>query len=202
MADEQIEKTKQHVAIPQKKKPGPKSPSPKAARTIKILLEKGGISVGEAMRQAGYAETTSQDPSKLTRTTAYVEAMNRAGLDTESLASVHRSLVYARITECTKFPMVYGRKNKKKQITDEQIKAIIECDGYSELLYIIDDKFNHQRLAYFSKPDKDARGQGLNLAMKARGDFAPVEHGGSIGLYKLESQEKSAMQKLLDENRT
>ena len=64
-------------------------PTQKAKGTAKTIGEKVGIPIGMAMRENGYAISTSESPKKLTDTNGWKELMNQQ-LPDKDLAEVHR----------------------------------------------------------------------------------------------------------------
>lgn len=78
-------------------------PTLKQEKAIRIVLDNNGMSVGEAMRQAGYPATTASNPQQLTRSKAWEELMEEH-LPDKLLAEKHRELLMAdkKITQYKK----------------------------------------------------------------------------------------------------
>ena len=66
----------------------PRKPTRKQKRAVKILSENVGMSVGTAMRQAGYSEGTALNPDHLTDSKGFTELMEEY-LPDDKLAQVH-----------------------------------------------------------------------------------------------------------------
>jgi hypothetical protein len=62
--------------------------TPKQKRAIKLLFDNVGMSVGEAMRQAGYAENSCVNPQILTESDAFKKAFEDAGVTDKAAAQV------------------------------------------------------------------------------------------------------------------
>lgn len=72
-----------------------KKPSIRAKRAAKILVENGGKSVADAMRDAGYSKATARNPQKLTGQKTWKELMEHY-LPEEKVARVHSELLDAK----------------------------------------------------------------------------------------------------------
>jgi hypothetical protein len=60
----------------------------KQKKAIKLLFDNLRMPIGEAMRQAGYAENTCLHPQNLTESDAFKEAFTKAGVTDEAAAKV------------------------------------------------------------------------------------------------------------------
>lgn len=144
----------------------------KQAKAINVLLEKGG-SVGNAMRIAGYSEATIKNPDHLTKSKAYKDILNEAGLTDEVLSKKHISLLNSSRLEKESF--LATKKNRRWiHYSDDQIKLAIE--GTTErptgckLSYI--KLFPHEKVAVFRIPDNAAQSKALEMGYKVKDHFA------------------------------
>lgn len=65
-----------------------RKPTRKQKRAVKLLSDNVGMSVGEAMRQAGYSELTAENPDHLTKAKGFAELVEEY-LPDWRLAEVH-----------------------------------------------------------------------------------------------------------------
>lgn len=177
-----------------KKQPNKRKPTFKQAKAIKELVTNGGISTAEAMRRAGYSPNTALDPTKLTKSKAYKDMLDDAGLTDEMLANSHRELIQA--SELRDFKFRHKQSKKLVEIDssdpkwdskgrDRQFKEIIEpihtprktinamiskIPG-AKLVHVEADEYN--TTAYYTVPNHNARKSGQELAYKVKGHMAP-----------------------------
>lgn len=72
----------------------PRKPTRKQKKAVKYLVENGGSSTAEAMREAGYSEAMIQTPQKLTEAKGFLELIEQY-LPDHDLADIHRQGLYA-----------------------------------------------------------------------------------------------------------
>lgn len=144
-----------------KKQKKNKKPTIKQAGAIKELVEKGGkISIGKAMRNAGYSSKTAKNPKKLTDSKAWDELMEEYLPDRE-LAKVHHGLLKSMRIE----HMVFPTNIKDKEI-DELLKSV-NCQ-VRKIMH--GDQAIH---CWFWSPNDKARNDALDKAYKLKGKYAP-----------------------------
>lgn len=73
-------------------------PTLKQKKAIKELVENGGTSVSQAMRNAGYSDATAKTPQKLTESDGWRELMAKH-LPDDLLATVHEEGLKATFTD-------------------------------------------------------------------------------------------------------
>ena len=146
-----------------------RKPTIKQAGAIKELVEKGGkISVGKAMRKAGYSPQTAKNPKKLTDSKAWDRLMEEYLPDRE-LAKVHYGLLKSMRIEHMVFPT-----NIKDEEIDELLKSV-NCQVR---------KIQHGDMAihcWFWSPNDKARNDALDKAYKLKGKYAPEKTDLSSG---------------------
>lgn len=125
-------------------------------KVVQKLVEDSGISVGQAMRDAGFNPGYAKNPQYLKDTLKFNKLLKKY-LPDDTLTKKHNQLL-----ESGKISQFVFRLDA----TDEEIKAILE-DAGSRFLYIK----NHPtgRTAYFTAPDNDAQLKALDLAYKLKG---------------------------------
>lgn len=105
-------------------------PSAKALQVAKLMSENIGMSKGEAMRLAGYSESTSKTPQRLTDQKSWNELMDEK-LPEELVVETHKGLLTAMAldhqsfatgfrTEAEKMMYIEDLKNQYKNAKDEQ----------------------------------------------------------------------------------
>lgn len=84
--------TKRAPSGPQslEKKRGPKNPTLKQKKAVKILIENPRKSVSAAMREAGYSEASATHPADLTRSQSFQQLMEEMGLSDGTLVNTLR----------------------------------------------------------------------------------------------------------------
>jgi len=145
----------------------------KQQRAIAIYMENHGtISVGEAMRQAGYTAASAKNPKLLTDSLDWQEAMEKYLPDVELLAR-HRDLLEAKKVEHVVYP--FG-------LEEMVIKELLESVGCTPRHHEFHQNGVH---VWFWAPDQGARAKALDLAYKLKGKMTKkVEHSGTVdGLF-------------------
>lgn len=142
---------------------------------LKLLSENigGGMSFGEAMREAGYSKNYSEEPQLLRRTESWQKLVEKNLPDT-LLTRTHTSLLKsARIDHMT-FPPFNKKRNKKgEQITDEEIVELLDTVNCTVKKIVHGEQARH---IYFWSPDNLARDRALDKAYKLKGKYEPEEH--------------------------
>jgi hypothetical protein len=123
---------------------------------LSIFLENPGISLGESMRQAGYAEASAKNPQELRGSKAWLELMNKAITD-EELVEKHHELLSANRIEHMVFPL---------GMDEADIKTLLNSVG------CVPQKVKHGEQAihvWYWSPDNLTRGKAIELAYKLKG---------------------------------
>lgn len=147
--------------------------TPKQTRAIAIYMENHGtISVGEAMRRAGYSDASAKNPKLLTDSDDWEEAMDKYLPDVELLGK-HRELLEAKKVEHVVYPL---------GLDQMVIKELLNDVGCTPRHYEITPSGMH---VWFWAPDQAARAKALDLAYKLKGKMTKkVEHSGAVdGLF-------------------
>lgn len=175
---------------------------------FKKTVENGG-NVSKAMRDAKYGKT-SKNPKKLTQSKGWQELMDEY-LPEKDLARVHKELTLSTKVDHMVFPLgpededdinFSGAKvfKKEKEDTDEaelpepyKERTTLTDKEIIEMLAEVNCKVRRivhgetARHVYFWAPDSKARKDGLDMAYKLRGSYAPdkKEISGELGLASL-----------------
>ena len=144
----------------------------KQKRAAAIFVEKRGISVSGAMREAGYSVNTAKNPRNLTASDAWAELIEKA-LPDKQLLTAHKKLFKSVVIEHMVFPL---------NMDDDEIKALLRTVGCTV------KKFKHGETAthvWFWSPDRGAQAKALKLAYELKGKLKQkIEHSGSVdGLF-------------------
>lgn len=118
-------------------------------------------SIGAILRASGYAKSTSERPSLVTRSQGFRELMEKEFPDAE-VASIHKSLLGAKRLD----HMVFSTT-----IDDKEIKELITSAGCVLRKIAHSDQAKH---VYFWAPDNTARDHALDKLYKLKGRYAPV----------------------------
>lgn len=116
-----------------------------------------GITPTEAMRQAGYAESSLKNPKVLTESLDWQEAMDKF-LPDMKLLEKHNQLMEAKKIERAEFPLWLGQ---------EKIKEILEEAGCQPRNFEINPVIEVIHVWYWA-PDTAAQSKALELAYKLK----------------------------------
>lgn len=150
--------------------------SNKQQMAIQLYMENRGMSVGEAMRQAGYSEASAKNPKNLTSSAAWQEMMDKYLPDIE-LVAVHREQLASKKLDSEVFPL---------GLDELVIKSLLEEVGCTiRHREIVPEGKNAGIHVWFWAPDQAARSRALDLAYKLKGKMTQkVEHSGAVdGLF-------------------
>lgn len=165
-------------------------PTIKQRKAINKLVESGG-SISGAMRLAGYSAKTAKTPKKLTESNAWNELMGNY-LNDEDLAKKHNELLNSTRIDHMVFPL--GPKSRAEELdlskmpkeietmldaqqamamttlTDEDIKEMLASVNCTVRRIVHGETARH---VYFWSADNKARKEGLDMAYKLKGKYAP-----------------------------
>ena len=107
-------------------------PNERQKLAFKIFLEnRGKMSMGEVMRQAGYSETSSQAPTSLTNTRGWQILLNRH-LSEDFLANKHKYLLDGRRKEETQvraLDMAYKLRGSYAPTESKNLNVNVKADA-------------------------------------------------------------------------
>lgn len=127
---------------------------------MKVL---NGSTISKAMKEVGYSETTASTTGKLTRTDGWKQLLETY-LPEESLARAHKELLNSTRIDHLVFPL------KTEELTDDHITEMLD-DVNCKVRKIVHSE--HSRHVYFWSADNKARKDGLDMAYKLIGKYAP-----------------------------
>lgn len=158
----------------------------KQKKAIKKLVENGG-NISKAMREAGYSKKTSKTPKKLTESKAFIELMEKMGLDDKTLTKQHLNLMNSHRLDHMTFPLgpieeeekdedeaedesAYTFTEERTKLTDKEIEELLQSANCVVRRIVHGE---HARHVYFWAPDNKAKKDALDMAYKVKGHYAP-----------------------------
>lgn len=114
-----------------------------------------GAKLSHAMKEVGYASSTSKTTGKLTRTKGWQELLDKS-LSDRRLLEAHNELLDARQPAYFTFA---------KTLSDEEITGHVEAAGFRVIVIRNSDK---GKLAFYSTVDTNARKSALDMAYKLK----------------------------------
>lgn len=182
---------------------------------FKLLHENPRMSQGDALRAAGFAESTALHPADVFQSKSYLALLEEQMSDTADVAT-HVDLLRAQHLDHMVFAL--GPKNEKdkaKWIEEQKQKALKAGREFDEKETLTDidiaemlrevgctvRKIVHRETArdvYFWSPDNVARDKALDKSYKLKGKYAPEKH--AVAVFSLGALLKRAEEnKELDE---
>ncbi len=170
---------------------GTKITSPRQKKAIDLVVESGGLkAVSVAMVEAGFSPATAKNPSKLTKSKAWIEIMEKHFSDTD-LAKAHKELMHSTRIDHMVFPL--GPSEEEDEGTDDEsvlARALapettsLTDEEIKEMLAEVNCKVRRivhgqtARHVYFWAVDNKARKDALDMAYKLKAKYAPerTEH--------------------------
>lgn len=145
----------------------------RAKKVIKKMVEitkkkDRKMTKGKILKDAGYSDNYSKQPSKFFKTKT-VQELRAKYLPMDLIYKVHNELLAAAEISHYIFPVIKG----KKELTDQEIKDIIESTPGCELIYIKRGDNYMGTVAFFRAPDNNSRDKALDKAYKIYGNYAP-----------------------------
>jgi hypothetical protein len=132
----------------------------------KIVEKKGKCGVSKAMRDVGFSPRYAHNPQQFLKTKTAQELMKEY-LPDELIAKKHNELLNAAEIQHYIFP----HEPKKKQLSNEEVKEIVESVPGCRLIYVKRDKFSGTT-AYFQAPNGKIQKDAVDMAYKLFGSYA------------------------------
>ena len=121
------------------------------------------ITIGRILREAGYSETVSLSPTKVTESKGFKQLLDEF-LPDSKLAAVHDQLLDAKTLD------TYQMDAK---LTDEEVTKIVEDIKGCKVRKIVRFPKQDTVTVYFYRPDNLTRDRALDKGYKLRGHYAP-----------------------------
>lgn len=148
----------------------------KARAVAKLIVENPGMGLGPAMIAVGYAPLTAKTPSNLTNSKAWNDLLDEY-LPRSDVLETHKGLLKASNLDHQTFPL------ETPALTDAHIIEMFTELNCKVRRIVHGEQARH---VYFWAADNRARKDGLEMAYKLRGDYAPEKHlHGHFSLLKL-----------------
>lgn len=168
---------------------GPKNPTIKQKKAIKIMGENGGV-VSAAMIAAGYSPATAKNPEKLTKS----QGFKTLGAEIPNSLVIKKHFDLLQQKQLSYFVF-------NKDMPDEEIKDHLLANGLEVISIRPSDK---GKMAFYSLNDATAIAKGLDMAYKLKGSYAPEKHDlkGVVGDIsgEIKQQVESAIENFLNDN--
>lgn len=150
-----------------------REPSLKAKKAFIDVVE-NGRSVSSAMVAAGYSENTAKVPGKLTKSKSWQQMMEEY-LPDKMLAQAHQSLISATKLDHMVFPLEGSKQTKqldkeRSKLSDEDIIEMLAEVGCTVRKIVHGEQARH---VYFWAADHKPRKDGIDMAYKLKGSYAP-----------------------------
>lgn len=149
------------------------------------------VSISKEMRESGvYSETTSTKPDKLTKSKGW-QALIKTYLGDGLLSQTHHDLLKSTTLDHMTFPLgVRTNLEKEEEYEKRKAKAIEKGEDYKHVDILSDEEIKEllasvnctvkkivhgeqARYVYFWSADNRARKDGLDMAYKLTGKYAP-----------------------------
>lgn len=153
--------------------------------TLKNMVEKGGKTKWEILKEAGYSDAVQHNPSKIYGSKKIIEALNDIWINDSFLALKQKSHLNARKIEIkdTYYSWEEYEENPKK-IKEEIEKELEEDMPWSRVIKLIPRITRKQDMyvsVRFSYPEYMVQDKALDKIYKLRWDYAPEKKEVSAG---------------------
>jgi len=156
--------------------------------------------MGKIMKSVGYSTAYSKNPKQLKGTETFQELL-KIFIPESKTVRRHGELQDFSSIEHYTFPSV-GKGKKKRDLSNKEIKMIVESVPGCKLIYIKPD-FYAGKIAFFQAPDGKIRVNAVDMAYKLYGVYAAekieltrkYEHLSNADLATLEKQLKDFLLK-------
>ncbi len=128
--------------------------------------------VGKVLQEAGYSESVSESPQRVTESKGFIELMDEMGLSDDALIKKNQQLLDAKRLNQMHFDPA---------IDDKEIEEIIKEAGCTLLkIALVEVEYTtkkgevktfEKKLCFYSSPDALAQQKALDTALKVKGKF-------------------------------
>lgn len=164
----------------------PKKPLKKATilqrKALKIAMENNG-NLSKAMKEAGYAPSTSKNPHLLKQSDGWKELMKATGLDDKSLLKISKRHTEAKVLRTMMVDPL---------VTDSEVIEVLqacECVFLKSVIVEVtyttkkgEEKTFEKKNIFYSAPDTLAQDRALDKLYKIRGAYSPEREGGTVAV--------------------
>lgn len=167
-----------------------------AHRVLDNIVKGKKPGVGQAMVDVGYSPKTAQHATHYVTSTKEWQDALEDYFPRDMLANAHRELIGAAQIQHYEFPK--SPDAKKKELTNDQIREIVESVDGCRLIYVKDAKY--YKVAYFQVPDGRIRKDAIELAYKLKKQLTPdavIVDNRKTRIAKLSNKELAELQKKL-----
>lgn len=135
----------------------------KLAEIVRKSKGQKNITIGKILREAGYKESVSESPTKVTQSKGFIELLSEYMPD-DMVAKAHKDLLNAAKLDSYKMDA---------KLTDKDIIDIVESVGGCKVRKILRSKSDLFCTVYFWSPDGNSRKAAIDMFNKIKGNYAP-----------------------------
>lgn len=132
-------------------------------KVLQSIMENHGISVSQAMRDAGYSEAYASNPHEFVNTKSF-QALVDDVFPAEEIVALHIQLLNKRVIRHMDFPL---------SMKDSEIHSMFDGTTCSELQNIVKLTKEDKKRAYYLERDIKAVIWALDTYHKIMGNYAP-----------------------------
>lgn len=145
----------------------------RARKVLTLINENPSKGIGAAMIEVGYAPLTAAQPHNLTKSKVWLDLLDEY-LPRNEVLEAHRGLLKASQVQTVTF------ESPSETFTDEYIAKLFSERACTVIRTVRRTQtyapYKDEVLVYFWAADQRARKDGLEMAYKLRGDYAPEKH--------------------------
>ncbi|QQS44392.1 hypothetical protein IPM65_02210 [Candidatus Roizmanbacteria bacterium] len=133
----------------------------KHKKILQKMMENGGISVSQAMRDVGYSKAYAKNPQKVMKTRSF-QALVEKAFPVNIILRLHKELLEKKTIQHIDFP---------DSLNDSRIKSILKkCNSY-ELCEIVQIKSQNIKRAYYLERDTKTAIWAIHTYHKLKGNY-------------------------------
>lgn len=183
------------------------------SRVVEKVRKGTKVSVSKEMRESGvYSESMSKKPDKLTKSKGWQTLLN-THLSDSLLSETHNALLKSTALDHMTFPLgVDTNKEKEEFYRKREEEAIKKGEDYKHVEILSDEDIREMlagvnctvrrivhgemaRHVYFWCADNRARKDGLDMAYKLKGKYAPEKHASVV--VTIDAKRKARIDRIL-----
>jgi len=135
----------------------------KIAEIVRNSKGQKNVTIGKILRAAGYTDSVSESPTKVTESKGFIELLSEYMPD-DMVAKAHKDLLNAAKLDSYKMDA---------KLNDKEITEIVESVGGCKVRKILRFKTDNFVTVYFWSPDGNSRKAAIDMFNKIKGNYAP-----------------------------
>lgn len=152
-------------------------PTTKQIGTVKTLMENPGISLGQALRENGYSDTSADNPKEVMASKGMIALMDRpgSGMTDGDLHRIHEQQLSAVDFKRKKIPMLREGGKGMAAMTDDEIYDFFCEKGFDMIGVDVEKNEDGKYVRYveYFSPIYEYRDRALDKAYNIKGSYAP-----------------------------